>query len=428
MENQSFAAGNLGKSEIAFSQGLLDYNKHHYESARQHFLRALQLQPENAAAAHFVGMTFFETKDYQSSIRYFEKSISLNVKEAESFFYLGLSHYYLHQKEKALENFRKAESLAKEETLHDLAKSYRRNLEGVKEASTSSFQKDRPWFFYASLATQYDSNVSLYPLDITVATLSSDRKDVQIAPRVGGGTRWIQKQKYSLITEASYYQSLYPQLRDYNYGLAHVEVRQQFRIGKVSFIAPIAYDFSILKTTKYLESVPFALSAYYSLGNHLMLQLSQRIRYDDFFQTLTTSSQNRDAWNLQTEPGVYVFFDQKRTQFVKVSYIFETNRAKGDDWDVDGHTFSGSITSPLVWNVNANAFVNYTFFKKFDNVDSILGSRREDTYQSYGMTLSRDFFTGFTVSAQYQFFKNDSNTAFFKNRRHLTGVTFAYHY
>ncbi|QQR79270.1 MAG: DUF560 domain-containing protein [Deltaproteobacteria bacterium] len=265
------------------------------------------------------------------------------------------------------------------------------------------------------------------PDTATAISFSSDKDDVFFGMRAGGGYHLIKSGAYRLTGEGSYYQSVYTQQNDFNYGMAHVELRHQIRKGKLVLNIPTSYEFSILQTSKYLQSGAISPWASYAVGSHLFFQVSERFRYDDFLQAASSVDQNRDAANLQTEPAVYFLFDNRK-RHLKVAYDFEANFAQGNDWDYKGHTISGALYNPLFWGINSYLTASYTIDKQFKYVDSIIGTKRDDSGQSYGVILSKEILKGFTVSSNYQFQRGKSNIPFFEYKRHMAGVTFAYQY
>ena len=426
------AAGNLGKSDIAFSKGLLLFNDGKIEPARAEFLKSVKLNPDNASATYFIGMTYFQAENYSKAIPYFDQSITKNDSVPEPHFYRAVSLYRMGKEQESLPSFEKTEKLSGSGTLYDLAKSYRRSLTqpvaSADEASGQAAPKtEKRWFLYGSLATQYDSNVILKPDTTTAVTFASDQDDVLFGIRAGGGYHLVKKGSYQLTGEANYYQSAYVQQNDFNYGMAHGELRHQFKKGKFTLNIPMSYEFSILQTTKYLQSGGLSPWASYAVGNHLFFQVSERFRYDDFIQPPSSLDQNRDAENLQTEPTVYFLFDNRKRHF-KASYNFEANFAKGNDWDYKSHTVSGALYNPLFWGINSYLTASYNFNKQFKYVDSVISTKRDDSTQSYGATLSKEVLKGLTVSANYQFQRGKSNIPFFQYKRHIAGVTFAYQY
>ena len=422
------AAGSRGKAEIAFSQGLLAYNRKEYAQAEKKFQRSHQLDPTRADAPFFLGMSRFRLERYPQAVQAFDDSIALKRDNPEPVFYRGLSLYRMDRKGEALADFKKAESLASEGPVKDLASSYARSLERGKTAPSEegAGRPKKRWSFYGSLTTQYDSNVTLDPENITLASLPSDQGDVQLAVRVGGSYDVVRREKYRLVPEVFYYQTIYPDLEDFSYGLAHVEVRNEYRSGNLFLRVPVAYEFSILQTSKYLQSAQLNPSVSYLLAKYFLTQFSPKFRLDYFFQTLTNNAQDRDARNLQLEIAEYLYFDQKK-RYLKVSYFYEKNWADGSDWDYQSHNIGVALFSPIVWKVSAYFSAGVTVDKDFDSVDSIIGVERDDFGFNYGLTLSRPVTDFMTVSTHYNFRHNSSNIGFFEYNKHLAGVTFGFH-
>ncbi|QQR79269.1 MAG: tetratricopeptide repeat protein [Deltaproteobacteria bacterium] len=136
-----WAAGNLGKSEIAFSKGLLLFNDGKLDQAREQFLKTMSLNPENASASYFAGMTYFQKEEYSKAITYFDQSIAKDSQVSEPHFYKAVSLYRLGRRENSLPEFEKTESLSHSGALYDLAKSYRRSMtQPVANADEASGQ------------------------------------------------------------------------------------------------------------------------------------------------------------------------------------------------------------------------------------------------------------------------------------------------
>ncbi len=337
--------------------------------------------------AFYEGLLAFKKQDYPAAEKSFEESLRLDPSNTQAAYFLEQSR--LRQKE-----YEKKEKK----------------------------EKEKAWGVYGSLFVGYDSNVSLDPQDITVATLPSDESDIRIGVRGGGLYHLIQKGKYRLTAEAFYDQAFYPDLDQFDYGLAHAEIRNQFRWGDFFLSLPASYEFSLLGSSAYLQSAQLSPSASYLVADRFLTQITPRFRLDFFFQTLTNPSQDRDARNLRPEVAEYFFFDQKKRYF-KVFYSFEKNWADGDDWDYNAHTVGGAASSPLVGGVSVYAYGSFTIDKSFDHIDSVLGVRRDDTHQNYGIRFSRKIINHLSAAASYDFRHNGSNIDFFRYNRHVAGVT-----
>lgn len=415
------AADNAGRAEIAFSEGLLSYNSKKYDAAVKSFSSAVTLNPKNAEARHFLGMTQFQRGNYAAAIQAFDAAIALKNDVAESYFYRGLSAYRSGLKDKAAADFKKARAMASPGPVKDLSQSFIRNIDAGEEVAQTAEEEAKRWYVYGSLSTSYDSNVSLNPDSLSLANLPSDTRDAEFALRGGGGYRVVDTKKFQLAPEAFYYQSLHPRLNGYNFGLGHVGIQNKFMTGHWTMGVPLTYEFSFLGTAKFLGAAAMSPNVSFFWMNRMLTQISMPTAYNDFFQT-GAGAQNRDAWNLLPGIAQYVFFNDKK-HYVAVSYNYEKNLASGNDWDYHANTIIASGLFPLPWQMDFYVFGNITFDKNFNNVDSIIGTRRKDTLYMVGANLSRKFMEHLDVSLHYNYWNERSNQAFFTYDRNLVGVT-----
>lgn len=419
----SLAAGMEGQAEIAFAAGLVAYQEQDYVGAQLYFDRAALLNPQHKSAGFFRGLSAYQRGHYAEALPDLARAAAANPQDAEPQLYQGLCHYQLNQKEQALPFLQRAYDLAPPGDTRNQARHYITELGGTVPAEQDEHAKD--WFFFANLSTVYDSNISLDPENLTLTTLPSDQDDVQISMQVGGGYHIIDGPQYRFTIAGSYYQALYPDLNQFNFGLARIEFRNQWVWGDFFFYVPVAYEFSLLATSKYLQRAELAPVFGYWAADRFLTRLRVRARYNDFFQSASSAPQDRDAINVEAELAEYFYFDERKRYF-KVAYAFERNWAQGGDWDYLAHTIRGAFYSPIAWKVDTYLFAAYTLDRNFDSVDSVLGARRDDNHQFYGIRLSRPLIDGLSLSLHYSFRRNRSNLAVFQYNKHIVGVTFAF--
>ncbi len=415
------AANDAGRAQIAFSDGLLSYHSQKYDAAASSFSRAATLNPKNAEAQHFLGMAQFQRGNYAGAVHAFDAAIALKGDMAEAYFYRGLSAYRMGQKDKASADFKKAHAMAGVGPIKDLSQSFMRNIDAGEEIAQTAAEEAKRWYAYASVSSSYDSNVSLNPESLSLANLPSDSRDAEFALRGGGGYRILNSKTVQLTPEAFYYQSLHPRLSGYNYGLVHVGVQNKFVAGRWTMGMPVSYEFSFLGTAKFLGVPVFSPNVSYFWMDRMLTQVNAAVAYNDFFQT-AGGSQNRDAWNLRPGLTQYVFFNDRK-HYVAASYNYEQNWASGNDWDYHANTVVLSGLFLLPWQMDLYIFGNATFNYNFDNVDSVIGTQRKDTLYMVGANLSKNVMKHLDASLHYNFWKENSNQAFFKYDRHLVGVT-----
>ncbi|MBS4021579.1 MAG: tetratricopeptide repeat protein [Dethiobacter sp.] len=94
------------------SLGNLYADSERYEMALPEFEKAVELDPEFAAAHFNMGAAYYNVKDYYKSLLSFEKVKSKFPKDWEIYFYLGKIHKRVGNDEEALVNLLKASYLA----------------------------------------------------------------------------------------------------------------------------------------------------------------------------------------------------------------------------------------------------------------------------------------------------------------------------
>lgn len=417
------AASPVRRAEVDLSQGLLAFKGRDYGEAERHFSSALEKDRENFSATYFLGVTRYHLGKYDEAVALLDQAIQKNSREPESFFYRGLSYYRLKQKEEAIRDFKKVTEIASPGPMVDLSASYLRRLE--ESGTISEIGRERRWFLFGNFGSLSDSNVSLNPDGVTLATLPSDRSDVQLSARGGGGYHFLSDERYRLSGRASYEHSFHLELGEFDYGLTTVGVEPSLKRGPWEIGVPFIYQFSFLDGEKYLSRPALAPSVQHLLGNRLLSKLAVQGRLDSFFQTVTNPAQNRDAKNLNIEFAEYLLGDDQG-HFLKASYLFEKNWADGADWDYQAHGIGFAMKSPLFRKTSFYFYGEIFFDRKFDHVDSVLGSRRDDFLQAYGLKLTRRIVKSVDFVGSYDFYRSRSNQTFFSYSRHLAGGSIAF--
>jgi tetratricopeptide (TPR) repeat protein len=99
-DNASAIRALSGLGEMALKEG-------DFEKASQHFARALQISPEDEAAAYNVGEIFFSNQKNDEAIQYFELAIRIKNTWSKPYYRLGLVYLNKGDYPKALENLNK---------------------------------------------------------------------------------------------------------------------------------------------------------------------------------------------------------------------------------------------------------------------------------------------------------------------------------
>lgn len=87
--------------------GLNFFNQKKYDQAKNNFLKAIAIQPDNCFAHTYYGRSFFELKNYDSSVEALDKAIEFCQKLLidEPHYYSALSYYRLGNIQKSISRF-----------------------------------------------------------------------------------------------------------------------------------------------------------------------------------------------------------------------------------------------------------------------------------------------------------------------------------
>lgn len=419
------AADRKGQAEIAFAEGLVAYQQQKYATAAGHFSDALQWQKTHTQAAYFLGLSHFQQKQYYQAKTAFDQAVQLEDDIPEPYFYRGVIAYRQGRKEAAKADLNRALALKPKGEIKDIARSYLRSMERDAAAvhAAPSEKPEKRWFVNGRLTTGFDSNVSLNPENVTVATLPTDQNDFAFSVRAGGGYHLVDEKGMRVTPETFYYQSIYPDHGGLNYGLIHAGVNNRFRFGKIGLGMPLAYEYSRLGSKKYLSSIQ--LEPFVGVwAGRFFTQLTAKTKHNNFLQRVANAAQNRDAWNLQWELAETLFLDDQNHR-LKITYGFEQNASKGADWDYDAHRFGWEMVLPFFWEIDLNPHLDLILQKDFAHTDSVLGAKRSDLLTNAGLRLSKQWMKHLETMIHYDFYDSESNLAFFTYERHIVGVTVA---
>ena len=77
---QKLATEDFTLAEEAYRLGRMAYQRNDYQAARDHYYRALELNPENPLYLNGVGFLALTLGEYDKSIKYFEKALAIDLK------------------------------------------------------------------------------------------------------------------------------------------------------------------------------------------------------------------------------------------------------------------------------------------------------------------------------------------------------------
>ncbi|MBU1767550.1 MAG: tetratricopeptide repeat protein, partial [Candidatus Omnitrophica bacterium] len=268
-----FSADSSLEADKELNAGILLLKVGDYDEALEKFLKVLDVDPINAEAYYYLGMTYSQMEDFYKAISYYQKALILNPQLTKIHFQLGVAYYQLKQYANALESLSQAEKYSPEDamvyyyqasTYYGMKRYYKAvapfkkvreldpaltvlsyywqgvslfhqglyneaqfNLYQVKRLSSDSQlgksadeflraieKQTKPLSLKASLGVEYDDNVTLQSADDDASTVS-DKEDERAVVNLKLAHRTF-VEPGEIGISYSFYQSMHQDLTEYN--------------------------------------------------------------------------------------------------------------------------------------------------------------------------------------------------------------------
>jgi tetratricopeptide (TPR) repeat protein len=402
------ASGATEKAEVAYAKGILAYDQRNYLDALEHFRKAVELQPDNADAHFYVGLSlsrigefaeaitaletalrldpsmdqayyplglaYFQENRFKEALAAFERAAKVKPDDAATQFYLGFTRYKLGQYRRAIPFFERAMDLDPSVTLS--AQYYRgaalyhlerdaqarqafestiatapdsilaRNAQGYLGAIDSRAREQQLVQVEGLVGYQYDDNVTLADDDII-----SGESDGRAILSFVGRLIPVRTRPLRLGIEYVLFQSLHFDLSEFDIQSHTGRVFARTKLPRVTFRVAADYNFTTLGGENFSEAVTVEPSARVRQTDALFAVISARYRNSDytnqFIQPGEEDVRNRDGWSLGGGFDQYLLFNKRRS-FVRLSYHFKASRNDGSDWEYDSHHVGVGVQTLLM--------------------------------------------------------------------------------
>jgi tetratricopeptide (TPR) repeat protein len=448
-----FGQASASEADSYSSKANLSFAVGDYEGAAKYFLEAIKEEPGNPGLYLNLAVAYFKLARFAQALNVLEVAHKADPSNPLIYYYQGeahfglgnyervpplmhkaremgapsdfaaASHYYAGEAFVRLEEYTRAkqqyEAAIKGSPDSDFAQRSQQTLELIAKAK-------RPWHVSLSTGIEYDDNV--------VLTGESDALD----PRIGISNRpdfrntiffwgeyapfFTDKSRVSL--DYSLYQSLQHKINRFDRQIHNISARTSHRIRKLRLHFDYTAEFDYLGGEKFLQRhlvtpgldvrlTPFTLSA-------LRYEHRWIDRFDD---------SERDGRNDAVAMNQYFYFSNN-TRVLLLRYRFERESTKGDNFDFHGHDLLVQFTSPVLWNIEANALFNYRLVS-YDHIDTRFPDehkRLRERQRNYSVSLARKMGEHFTLSIHYRRVVNGANINVFEYKQNVVGFTLGLQY
>lgn len=444
------------RQEVVFNQGLAACLEGDYQRAADRFREAAAADPADANARLWLGIAEARRGDDLAAEKAFEEALAIDPNYPDAVLGRGIVRARLGKADAARDDWERAAEIGagtpvKSEALRRLTGP----RVGVKE--------ERRWDLAASLGTEYDTNVLLYPNQGASPPLTTPLplrpvprpppdhiRDARMVYFVEGGYHYKATDRLELGTR----QSLYATTQFRTSGVDVVDYAPSVYANYKAdpWLVGIKYTYTLfsLGGEVFLSKQEVEPSVTLREGNQAFSKLYYRYGRLNFRGSVNEMNANID------QDGTYqkVGFDQYALLFDKRGYArlgadFSRNLTEGTEFDASYFRLSGELVAPLPANVflringeqtwgdydnesvfsqpNQIFFTTGPFFNRV-RVPIRVGEKRREKLTSAGATLTRNFGRHWTVAARYTYFVNQSTVDAYDWNRSLFSIFATYNF
>lgn len=406
-----------------------------YHDALKSLEQAQTLDPQNPLIYFYQGVVSHELKSFNQSSALFSRAMALSPDLTPTVrYYTGMSYYergLIDQAQKELEA-----AIAAGEPESDLARAARR----VLEQRTAPPKGIKQWDLSLSISGQYDSNVVLLPIGIQPpggSTGISQKDDFRTTYYARGEYRPIQNALWTAGIAYGFYQSLQMKLTDFNIQDHAPSVFVQRQLGVVTARLQYAFDYVRVGQAPFLLAHALQPIVVVAEGDSYFTQIQLRYQNKDFQDDRFAGNSFRDGKNWLAGVTQYAYF-ANGTGHLRLGYTFDTDRTGGGspvvatpgvqssaDWDYKAHRVSVGLAVPEFWTLKPSVAFDY-YRLNYDNPNSFSPdgtTKRRDNVLFFTASIGRSLTDWLTISAEYNYTRDQSNIAAFDYNRSIYSLT-----
>ena len=406
-----------------------------YHEAVKSLEQAQKLDPQNPLIYFYQGVVSHELKSFNQSSALFSRAMALSPDLTPTVrYYTGMTYYergLIDQAQKELEA-----AIASGEPESDLARTAR----AILQQRMAAPKGPKPWDLSLSVSGQYDSNVVLLPIGIQPpggSTGISQKHDFRTTYYARGEYRPIQTSEWTAGIAYGFYQSLQQQLTAFNIQDHAPSVFVQRQIGAVTARLQYAFDYVLVGGDPFLLAHALQPIITVAEGDSYFTQLQLRYQNKDFQDDRFAGNSFRDGKNWLAGVTQYAYFASGRG-YVRLGYTFDTDRTGGGspgaaipgvqsnaDWAYTAHRVSVGLAVPELWTLKPSFAFDY-YHLNYENPNSFSPggtTKRRDNVLFFTATIGRSLTDWLTISAEYNYTRDQSNLAVFDYNRSIFSLT-----
>lgn len=394
---------------LSYDLAVLYYETERYAQAVEFYRKVIRDAPENILAHYQCGISLYRQQKYKEALFYFTTASEMSPTiKTNGYFYAGICSLKVGDYDTAIERLNYVRENTDSETLRSHALKWLNNIEKQKKQL-------KPYHLFLKAGYQYDSNVTLDPVDEDFIT---EEDDFLATVYFSGSFNLLEADKGRYVFGVGYnhYMTMHNRLTEYDLTGSMGNVYARANPGPLRFSIAYIPHYYWLDREDYLRRHQIMPEVVWQARSNLIVRFSYSYYDNDYF-----TEDGRDGQTHEPVLSGYYFFGRQRG-YVFGGAGYEANSARSPDQDYGRLLIRGGLSHNLFWRLKLAVNVRY-YGKRYDNVDSNYTVRREDDKYYGGITLSRPlFYDWLKITAEYNYTKNNSNISVFEYRRHVGTV------
>ncbi|KON46622.1 tetratricopeptide repeat protein [Mariprofundus ferrooxydans] len=372
-----------------------------------------------AYTAYMKGLVLIELADYPAAIDALQQAQSLDPEFTQKVTYsIGVAYS------------RQKDPLAAEETFRNAIAMDAGSPAGVySDLSLQQLldkQAARPLHLDIAYGLHYDDNVVLKPGPTVSAVFPSGQRDFVHVLSMHAGYMPESGGTSGFRADGWYYKSIHNKLSAMDVDGASMSLTPYMKTGAGTLLVEGRTDYYWIGRKRYLNiiginpSFSFSINATYHGIVHAGYQSKQ------FLQQPLNIFEDRDAVNGSVGYTHYIYSDDKRA-YLSVDYTFDTDNARGDNWDYLGHRLS--LSALYFFNNDFTLRFNGEYYRQnYSNIHTVFGQKRRDSIFTLAPILRYNLTHEAKLLLQYTHVQAHSNLRVYQYARNITGMGFEYAY
>ena len=375
---------------VNLSLGIAYYKSGDYDSALQTLNQVIELEPQNASAHFFVGLSLQKKNQHKKSIKSFHKAM---VRDPEfnqlSLFNIGLAYSKIDQYEPAKDAFNKVIEI---DPQSDIAKDSQKFLETLADK-----KEKKRWGITASVSWEHDDNLTREEQDIVTG-----EPDTAMVYEFGGEYKIIDTPKYGLDVSYDFFQSIYKKITNLNFQSHTLALSGSTEFEKWDAGINYMYIYNLLDDQDFL----YIHTVTPNIGFSILPTLYTAVNYT-FMNKKFPDSEGRNADNHSGSFSQFVFFMDGKA-YLSLSYKLDDEDTVDNEFDYLGHLYTLGAQTKLPFESKINVSYKYSH-KDFDTITSSIGEIRRDDKQTINVALTKKLFKILELKINYQYIDSRSN-------------------